>query len=101
VGVALGALGVAGLAAGAATGVLAIQKRNDSNADGHCQGNQCDATGVGLRSDSIAAGNASTALFVIGGAAAVAGVVLVVVAPRKPAITLSLGPAALTARGRW
>jgi tetratricopeptide (TPR) repeat protein len=99
-GVALAALGVAGLAAGAVTGVLAIQKRNDSNA-GHCMGNACDTIGVGLRSDSIAAGNASTALFAIGGAAAVAGVVLVVVAPQKQSVSIALGPATLTARGRW
>ena len=90
--------------AGTVTGVLAIQKLGDSNAPRNCDGNanKCSTNGLGLRSDSIAAGNASTALFVIGGAAAVAtGVVLVVVAPRKPAVTLSLGPAALGVRGRW
>jgi hypothetical protein len=75
-GVTLGGVGVAGLIVGAAFGGLAIAKKNASNADGHCDAKDtCDATGLGLRADSMRAGNLSTGLFIAGGAFAAGGLI--------------------------
>ena len=56
-----------------------MDERNQSRA--HCNGNVCDATGVGLRSDAISSGNASTVTFLLGAAAIVGGGVLYFTAP--------------------
>jgi hypothetical protein len=101
VGVAVGAVGVAGLVAGAVLGGIAIQKLKDSNAGGNCAGNLCNQQGLDLRGDAISTGNASTALFAVGGALAATGIVLVAVAPRKVAASAALGPSGLTLRGSW
>ena len=101
-GLAIGAAGVVGVGVGAGLGGLAIAKNNASNANGHCRaGNHCDATGVSLRSASITAGNASTALFVVGGALVVTGVVLFVTAPKPAPTEVALGPGGVVVRGGW
>jgi hypothetical protein len=70
-----------GLALGSVFGAAAVGKKSDSNADGHCTGNVCDATGVALRQDAVNAGNRSTVAFVVGGVAVAGGAVLWFTAP--------------------
>lgn len=75
--------GVAGLALGGIMGGLAMAKLDESNADGHCVGNQCDRAGFDARNLSLTFGDVSTAAFVIGGVLTAGGVVLVATAPGK------------------
>jgi hypothetical protein len=91
-GFALVGVGAASLVAGLAAGAVAMVKKNQSNADGHCDAaNHCDPTGTDLRNGSLGAGNASTGLVVAGAVVLAGGVVLVVTAPSAPpAATTSL-----------
>lgn len=67
------AAGSAALVAGAVLGIAAIQKNDDSNRGGHCDGDHhCDATGTAVRMEALTLANASTGT-IIGGATAVAG----------------------------
>jgi hypothetical protein len=103
IGLITGAAGLVGIGVGSALGAMAIQKNNESN-EGHCVGKVCDLTGQGLRADSIAAGNGSTAAFVIGGAALAAGITLVLIAPRSASATaaqVKVGPRGLLLSGTW
>ncbi len=70
----VGGAGLVGVGIGTYFGVHSMSLKDD--ASGHCDGNLCDAEGVGLKEDAIAAGNVSTAAFIIGGAALAAGVVM-------------------------
>ncbi len=85
VGLVVGGVGVAGLVAGGIFGAVALSKNSSANS-GHCGGslggaNQCDPTGVGLRSDAVNAGNISTIAFIAGGVLAAGGATLWFVAP--------------------
>jgi serine/threonine-protein kinase len=96
------AAGLAGLGVGSYFGVVAIQKKSQSN-DGHCHpDNHCDATGLQLRDDGLHAAAASTALFVVGAAALATGVTLAAL-PSGPAaegrVVVGLGHVSL--RGTW
>lgn len=84
---AYGAFGVAavGVAVGSIFGLQAISKNDDSNADGLCDGNRCVAEGAALRDDARSAGNISTIGFAVGGAGLVAGVLLLVLEPKRSA----------------
>lgn len=74
----VGSAGVVGLGIGAYFGLHSMSLKDDASE--HCDGNICrDEEGVGLKEDAIAAGNVSTAAFIIGGAALAAGVVMWVV----------------------
>lgn len=103
-GVAAGGLGLVAVGVGSYFGVSALQKNNESN-DGHCRdGNICDATGVDLRERAMAAGTASTALFIAGGVALAGGVVLFATAPsgrEESAARVIATPAGLVLDGRW
>lgn len=78
-------VGVAGIAVGSGFGLAAKSKLDDSN-DGHChEGNQCDATGVQLRSDAKSDALASTIAFIVGGAGIAGGAVLWFTAPKTGA----------------
>jgi hypothetical protein len=58
-----------------------------------CDGNACDAAGKQNRLDAQAAGNASTALFVAGGALVAGGIVMYVVGgDRMPSAALRAAP---------
>jgi hypothetical protein len=86
--VALGALGVGaiGLGVGAVLAVRAKSIYNDSVND--CDPNNhdlCDAQGIARRDNARSAGNAATLALGIGAAAATAGVVLWITAPRSSA----------------
>jgi len=110
-GVAVGGAGVIGIVIGSIFGVQALSKKNASNASGHCDASDaCDPTGIRLRSDSIRAGNISTATFVIGGVALAGGIVLFVTAPSSAATVtrgtsaqagLMVGPGSVYLTGRW
>jgi hypothetical protein len=73
-------VGAAGLGVGIATGVLALGKMSDLRAA--CPSNPCSPTHQGLADTTRTFGNVSTAGFVVGGVAAAAGIVLVIVRPR-------------------
>jgi hypothetical protein len=112
-GAVVGAVGVVGIAAGAALGVLTLQKISDSKSQGNC--NQmltvCNMAGLQMQQDAHGTAHGSTAAFAVGGAALVAGVVLIVTGGRAPATVtgsgLTLGPVAgaemtgATLRGAW
>lgn len=104
VGLSLGGVGVGALIAGAAFGVQAIDKRDESEAGGHCVGNRCDDIGLPLRQASYDAGNASTGLFIGGGVMLAAGAVLFLTAPKRALpvqATVVVGPSSLHCVGRF
>jgi hypothetical protein len=85
VGLIVGGVGVAGLAVGGVFGILALSQNASANS-GHCGGslggaNQCDPTGVSLRSQAVSYGNVSTVAFIAGGVLAAGGATLWLVAP--------------------
>jgi hypothetical protein len=110
-GFALGATGLASVALGGVFGGLAIAKKSASNAPDpsyhnfpDCVGDTCNTTGLELRAQGVNFGNASTALFVLGGAALATGVVLLVTAPvaAKPATAIvAVGPRGMEVQGVW
>ncbi len=103
----VGGAGVVALVVGAVFGGLTLSEKGAS--DAHCgarigaPSGLCDAQGV---ADHATAGNdatVSTVLFIAGGAAAAAGVVLFVTAPRSgaPASQVGAGPGWLWWRGSF
>lgn len=101
IGVGLGALG---LGLGTGFGVSAIRSKIESDA-GHCDARGfCDAQGMGMREDSIRAGNVSTTMFVVGAAALATGVIVFVTNPAPksgPTVGLEFGPGQVIARYSW
>jgi len=97
-GVVIGAAGLIAVGVGSALGLVASGKLSDSNANGHCDAaNTCDAVGLDLRQQAKDAALVSTILFIGGGVALTAGIVLFVVAPKKKHqaiahITPAVGP---------
>lgn len=87
--------GVATAGVGGYFGVRAISKNRESTDSGNCRGNVCNAAGKVIREDALAAGNVSTALFVVGGVLAGGGLVLVLTggAPSSGKPSASLAPA--------
>jgi hypothetical protein len=107
-GLVVGAVGVAALGVGTVLGVLAISKNSSANS-GHCGPafggtNNCDPTGISLRSDAVNFGNVSTASFIAGGVLAAGGACLWLFAPST---SVEVGPtvghegAGLTVRGTF
>ena len=81
----LGALGIVGVGVGTVFGLMANSKFKDSK--NYCKTNEdrCDATGVGLRDDSITLANVSTVGFIAGGVGLVgATIVLLTRGSSKP-----------------
>lgn len=82
-GLGLTGLGIASVAVGSVLGGLAIARHDESNAGNHCDAtNHCDDVGLDLRRDSLGFANASTGLFIAGGAFLVGGIVLFATAPK-------------------
>jgi hypothetical protein len=80
-----GAIGIAGIAVGTYFGIDAIQKKNESNANGCNDAKVCTTrAGYDLRGESANSAGWSTGLLIAGGVALAAGVALVVLAPRSP-----------------
>ena len=83
-GVVIGAIGLVSIGVGSVFGLLAAARLSDSNSNGHCDAaDTCDTLGLSLRQEAEGDALASTILFVAGGVALVAGVVLFVAAPKK------------------
>ena len=100
-------LGIAGLGAGAAGayfGLRAMQKRDESEIDGHCNGNVCNEFGYDARKDAYQSGNLSTGLLVAGGVAFASGLALFLTAPKRAKTTASslvLGPSSFLWTGQF
>ena len=77
-GIAVGAVGLAGIAAGAVTGILVLGKKSIVNDPNHCDPvtHACDQTGLDAASDGRTLSTVSTVAFAAGGAAVVAGLIL-------------------------
>jgi hypothetical protein len=91
VALAVGGLGVLGLAVGAAYGVMAKSKWSETLT--HCQGgalDKCDPTGISLGSAASTDATASTVGIVVGGAAVAAAAVLFFTVPRASQTARSL-----------
>jgi hypothetical protein len=84
-------VGAVGMGVGIAFGFDAKSKQDASNANGHCQLNdQCDSTGLALRSNALTAAAISTGSFAAGAACLLGGVILYVTAPKhEPALSLA------------
>lgn len=78
------------------------------------ESNHCDAEGLGLEQDGVAAGNVSTVAFVLGGVAVATGIVPFLTAPSssrvppsraswmpKAEARVSVGPRGLVVTGSW
>jgi len=81
-------IGIAGLAAGgvgAYFGLEAMRLRDESEKDGHCEGNVCDPKGLPIRQESYKNGNLSTGFFIGGGIAFATGFALFLTAPKRKA----------------
>jgi hypothetical protein len=76
-----GGVGLAALAAGAITGGLAMSEHG--TAKDNCDGTVCNQEGLDAIDQVRPLGNASTALFVVGGVGVAAGVLLFVLAPSE------------------
>jgi hypothetical protein len=93
-------IGAAGLALGGITGAMAMGKHSELARlcpGGHCTNQQAAITNYHLLA------NVSTAGFVAGGALALAGIVIVVTAPKAtaPALAMSVAPTHVGARGSF
>lgn len=108
VGLAVGGVGVAGLAAGGALGGLAMSKSSD--AEDACPSGRCTKEGNDLRLGAGTFADVSTALFIGGGVLAGAGILMVVLSPTvqgdapaddKPKAALHFGPTGLFLDGSF
>jgi serine/threonine-protein kinase len=100
-GLIVGAVGLAGLGVGTYFGVVSLDRHRE--AESHCTGNTCDATGVSQRDDARQAGNASTVAFAAGGALLLGGVITYALAPRASDYRsmVAVGPGSFMITGRW
>lgn len=90
----VGSLGLAGLGAGAATGVLALSAK--SVADDNCVGTICNDDGFAAVERGRTFGTVSTIALAAGGGLAATGLVLILTAPSGSALgtqAISIGPA--------
>jgi len=100
-GLVTGLLGLAGIGVGIGFGVVAIGKAGEAHAAG-CMNNSCpDAASAEKDRSAFTSGTVSTVTLVLGGALAVVGITLVIIAPKKAAkkatraslqLTPSVGP---------
>ncbi len=79
IGLALGGVGLAGVAVGSVAGLIAISKNDEALT--HCDGTLCDARGLSLTTSARSSAAISTIGFGVGGAALATGVVLYLTAP--------------------
>jgi len=113
-GLSIGIAGVVSAGVGIGLGVVGKGQYDDSNTTGGCNAdtNFCSTQdGVDMRDSALTMANASTALVVIGGAMAVGGVVLFIVAPGQDdgdeasaapaAVSFGVGPGSVVVRGSF
>jgi hypothetical protein len=105
-GIVTGAVGLAGIAAGAVTGALVLDRKSTVNA--LCQDDQCDSDeGVDAAQSGRTLSQVSTVAFVVGGAAVTAGVLMLILGGDDEGDqvallpTFSLGGAGATFSGRF
>jgi tetratricopeptide (TPR) repeat protein len=95
-----GGIGLALTGIGSYAGVTALRKKHESDSDGHCDGNLCDAIGVELRNEGLTAGTIATATL-IPGAVLLAGSAVFLLLTRAPSppgqAKLRIGPKGLSA----
>jgi len=101
-GIAVGVVGLAGIAVGSAFGAMAIARKNDTQT-ACIQQQECNGAAYQSRSTGYTYGNVSTALIVVGGAALATAVTLVVFARTGPQATaqLRIGPTGATLGGTF
>jgi hypothetical protein len=105
VGLVVGGVGVAGVAAGAVFGLLASSAKSDYEA--HCGSNihqpagACDSTGISGHQDASTKATLSTAFFVGGGVLVAAGAVVFFTAPKAAGTSVGVGPGSVTLAGRF
>lgn len=103
IGIAVGAVGLAGIGIGSFFGLRASEKWKDAKT--HCNTSyECDQSGVELADQARSSGNIATLGFIAGGALLVAGVVLFFTAPAgKPAnaVKVGVGPGSLLLGGSF
>jgi hypothetical protein len=95
-GAVVGAVGLAGVIVGSVFGAKASSSWSSAK-NGHCVGTECDATGVSLAGDAKSAATISTASFIPGAVALVAGIVVLATAPKAkspPKVGFALAPTA-------
>jgi len=82
-GITLGALGLVGVGIGAAFGVLAGNKNDESTSTEYCpnEPTQCTAEGVELRDEAMTFAHVSTTGFVVGGVGIAVGAILLLTLP--------------------
>jgi hypothetical protein len=99
IGIGVIALGVVGMGIGSFFGFRAGSLKDESG----CDGNRCaDETQANKLRDAASAGNVSTALFIVGGALTVGGIVLFATAPKDgPRAALRVGPGSVTLGGSF
>jgi hypothetical protein len=92
-------LGVAALAAGAATGILSLERVSEIREG--CAQDVCPTALQPDRDEAVVLGDVGTALLVVGGAAVATGGILLIVASSEEQTTVGIrvGPAALSLRG--
>jgi hypothetical protein len=90
--------GVVSLGAGAAFGLVAKSKNDQSNSSG-CNGDNCTAAAASTRRDALGAANVSTVLFVVGGVLAAGGLALWLVSPSGDGAGVAVSPVALGGGG--
>ncbi|MFO0675949.1 MAG: hypothetical protein U0169_05410 [Polyangiaceae bacterium] len=108
IGVVLAVTGLAAVVGGGVTGALTLGMRDEAKS--HCVVNACDARGLEIQSGARGMATASTILFGVGGAAAVGGALVWLLAPPadsgrpttpRAAIVPTTGGAAFSLSGRF
>jgi hypothetical protein len=92
VGIGVGVLGLAAIGVGTGLALAAKSNYDTSNQNGRCMNDFCTPEGLKIRSDAKSMADIATVLFIAGGALAVTGVTLFIVAPKIAAFVPALGP---------
>ena len=105
-GLGIAGVGVVAAGVGVAFGVEALSKNSDSNANGNCTGNLCNAPGFASRNSARSDGDVSSVLIGVGAAAFVGGALLWLTAPKASAsragashFVVGVGPSGVDVRG--
>jgi hypothetical protein len=103
VAITVGALGIAGLAAGAVAGAMSLASHDSAQHD--CPGAMCPTTNPGFSRwhQAVVEGNVATVAFAVGGGLLAGAAVLWLSAPNPKGVTvgLALQPGEVGLRGRW
>jgi hypothetical protein len=93
-GLVVGGVGLAAIGVGAYFSLDAKSTYDDSNANGHCADNRCDATGLSLRDDAKSQALVATIAMGAGAAALATGAILFFTAPKRQPVAISpaIGP---------